>query len=884
MRRLALFLITLALAFLVVMEGLLPWYLEKRFLPRWAEENGWPGFRCEVRRIGLFGADLGQLALGVDSGRSALRCSSVRLSYSPWGLLNQTVEAIHVGGLSLDLVRDERGWMVPGRPRPAVSDGGREAARFPLRIRRLSVASSHIQFVQPESRFHLPFELQAAMPDFHRITGRLILFPFGTAVEFKGAVDLAKASLTAALAPTSLPLRPLAAQLGYPCSLIPAASAECEGSFDMGLFPIAVRRGEMRLAFRHLRLEQGRFAWMGGDPFEIKAVLAGQRGAIDIAPIFFEGPITGGLGIGELRVETVPHPRFSARWNLDLNAERSATAPPQPFLAGDFSGGMAPSGEWFFALDGHRPPRTDPTQALALPFLGEATLGLRAAELTLRGAGGKEGYHLEGGFQLQRLAGTAGDVRYRLQRLVGRGALRGVGQEARGEAECRIENGVFEHRDWTAKCSDALFKTDFHLDPGRNWRGRGAMRLTAAVLETGGDGIAAEGISVLLPWSQPFSGESGAGHLRVGKITQGGRRLGRIEGVLRQGRDGFSWHGEWREMLVPKLTLRFDGALNSAVTEGRLGFSVARRDADLNPLLAAYVPALKTMEVRSDLDLKGQFRFSSAGISGTAGLALEKLRFHDPEWKLDGRNVSLRLDFSDLADLRSGPGQALAFDRISLGDVVFEGGRLLFQIEPGPQLLVEKTDFGWCGGKVQSDSFRFRPGIQELELALSCDRVHLAQVLEQLGAARAEGGGTLNGRIPVRYRNGQWTFDDGFLYSSPGEGGTIQVAGMENLTAGLPEEGAFDHVRLAQAALQDYEYRWARLGIHSEREDLLVTLSLDGKPTGTLPFVYRRELGGFVRAGAGSPGSNFEGIRLDLNFRFPLERLMRYKKLWKVFE
>ena len=161
MRRLALFLITLALAFLVVMEGLLPWYLEKRFLPRWAEENGWPGFRCEVRRIGLTGADLGPLALGGDSGRSALRCSSLQLSYSLWGLLNQTVEAVHVGGLSLALVRDETGWGVSGRPRAAVSGGGREAVRFPLRIRRLTVAASHIRVIQPESRFHLPLDLHA---------------------------------------------------------------------------------------------------------------------------------------------------------------------------------------------------------------------------------------------------------------------------------------------------------------------------------------------------------------------------------------------------------------------------------------------------------------------------------------------------------------------------------------------------------------------------------------------------------------------------------------------------------------------------------------------------------------------------------------------------
>ena len=111
----------------------------------------------------------------------------------------------------------------------------------------------------------------------------------------------------------------------------------------------------------------------------------------------------------------------------------------------------------------------------------------------------------------------------------------------------------------------------------------------------------------------------------------------------------------------------------------------------------------------------------------------------------------------------------------------------------------------------------------------------------------------------------------------------IHVSGMENLTAGLPEDAAtFGQLKLAEAALKDYEYRWARLGINTEREDLLVTLQMDGKPSGLLPFVYRQELGGFVKAEADFPGANFQGIRLDLNFRFPLDQLIKYKNIFRM--
>ena len=59
-RRLAMVLLILGLALLFVVEGLLPWYLETR-IPRWAAESGLPGLRCEVRRVGLTGADIRNL-------------------------------------------------------------------------------------------------------------------------------------------------------------------------------------------------------------------------------------------------------------------------------------------------------------------------------------------------------------------------------------------------------------------------------------------------------------------------------------------------------------------------------------------------------------------------------------------------------------------------------------------------------------------------------------------------------------------------------------------------------------------------------------------------------------------------------------------------------
>ena len=106
---------------------------------------------------------------------------------------------------------------------------------------------------------------------------------------------------------------------------------------------------------------------------------------------------------------------------------------------------------------------------------------------------------------------------------------------------------------------------------------------------------------------------------------------------------------------------------------------------------------------------------------------------------------------------------------------------------------------------------------------------------------------------------------------------------MENLTAGLPGDNRyFGQLKLAEEALKDYEYKWARLVVNSEGDDLMVKVQMDGGPTRPLPFVYRKEFGGFVRAEADFPGTKFEGIRLDLNFRLPLNKMLEYKSLFKL--
>ncbi len=74
-------------------------------------------------------------------------------------------------------------------------------------------------------------------------------------------------------------------------------------------------------------------------------------------------------------------------------------------------------------------------------------------------------------------------------------------------------------------------------------------------------------------------------------------------------------------------------------------------------------------------------------------------------------------------------------------------------------------------------------------------------------------------------------------------------------------------------------YDWARISLDTKGQELLVSLQLDGKPAKPLPFTFNRDIGGFARVTGASAGSTFQGIRLDANFRLPLDQLLQYRQL-----
>ena len=154
-----------------------------------------------------------------------------------------------------------------------------------------------------------------------------------------------------------------------------------------------------------------------------------------------------------------------------------------------------------------------------------------------------------------------------------------------------------------------------------------------------------------------------------------------------------------------------------------------------------------------------------------------------------------------------------------------------------------------------------------------------------MAVADASGEGAVNGTLPISIDKGAFRFDDGFLYSTPGDGGKIRLSGADALMAGIPKgTRQFFQIDLAREALKDFDYKWAKLRVVSEGENLRMRLQFDGKPGRILPFEYDESFGGFVRVDADSRGSEFEGISLDVNFTVPFNDLLEYKDVLNLLE
>ncbi len=365
------------------------------------------------------------------------------------------------------------------------------------------------------------------------------------------------------------------------------------------------------------------------------------------------------------------------------------------------------------------------------------------------------------------------------------------------------------------------------------------------------------------------------GSFAVKRIRCGEHEIGHITGTLQPDmRNGLYGLKAEIETLGIRSTLAASFLQTGRVFDA--AFRIPEQNLAKEIDLGTYVPALQSF-VLSSATFKADcvYRWTPEGHRGGAKLQLSKVNAVSEEKKFRLSDASLRFTLPNLPELQSGAGQFFRFKALRFDNLNFDSANVLFRMESPTVWQLEGATFNWCGGKIRLGSARIAPATERFSSIMFCDRVRLGALLAQFGIGSDAGdNAALNGTIPVSVRQGRIIFRNGFLYSTPGEKGTLKL--VPNATVDALGQSSVE-MSFALSALKNFQYDWVKLTMNTENDNLKLKFQVDGRPAAALPFSIDADSGRPVR----TQGSNrFQGIPLDVNVTIPLTKTL---ELYQMF-
>jgi hypothetical protein len=883
--------------FVVMTAGafLLPVYVQSRIIPRLAAEFGLTPGQVHVRRIGLWGADMGPIRL--DSRHvGVLTLTAVQVDYTPWSLLRGRIDGLTLGGVGISLEATPGGVSLAGWQPPARKKTSAPTAKVPDLATLLPVGLGHVTVMQSQiaihigSRFHsIPLEMRLETADLDRglLRGQARLSIFGNSLALQFAVDQRANQAALHIACDRFLLETLVSSGLLPAGTALSGVLDMRGDATLKIDPVTLTGLQVSGRLVETRLAAGRFALentvtgQGASQPIIFFITAEDPDQIQLSggPFRIDGPVR--TGATSLECTFVPG---RPDWSLD---GRLNTLIPQQTL----NSGLA----WEKELPLSWQVRLGPGDADTVDFrvnsvvrqlwaVGRESLRLTGDAWDLQCNGRFSGRELKAGATWTTgplLLALPDQASLKIAGIKAGGTLLGVMPSSPAPSRVSAQALLSEVRAAAGSMAVTLPKIQLQAEgraePGSPWKIQGRMTLSDGRIQDKARRVDARGLSLELPLQWPPADTASGGKMKLNTVQWEGRRLGGVQGSLQQKGRTVKMHLDHRSKLFEDLHVFMDGRLDTE------GFRAEVRVPAFQPAqavdLGRLLPAAAGIRTGGRLEARGAVVFTGAGLRGSADLSIEQgfVSRQMQKIKLDGIAMKLRID--DLATLKSAPRQKLRVAGLQWGDLKAQNLDVDFQLEDRRTLFLEKVGLQWCGGGVNTAAVRIVAGKEDYDVTLFCDRLDLAMVLEQLGAAEAGGDGTVNGRIPLRWIDGQLSFDNGFLYSTPGRSGKIQLKGTQALLAGIPPgTPQYTQLDIATEALKDYTYQWAKLNVQSDNDKLLLKLQLDGKPNRLLPFAYNRESGQFTRTNDEGQ-ADFKGIGVDLNFNIPLNEIIHYKDL-----
>ena len=893
----------------------LPPYLEAKVIPQLLAKTGITDFAFKIRHIGIYSADLGALRIGPEQ-KPALLIQSAQIDYTPKALYRQKIERITLGGIELfgevkdgkvslrgidlDEILTKLRSKQASVPEP-------ESDLLPIFLRELAISNAVVVVKIDDQQHRIPFEINVTPVNagYRLLSLTASMYPRGQLIRTEAEIDLKHRKIILNSAADALDLNRFSDLFQTVSGLMVSGKLDLKATAQLELTPfkissldasVELQTGRIRMG--NLRLQNVRSPDQTELPFKINlSKTTADPWRVSGSAISAISPIPLMLSEWQCAIKTNGKQVESAgEFHLTLlpsAVHQSELLPIEVFeslpLQGSFTADYSHDKNIQFKIKS-TPPKPSKDHAVHFNF-DEYKITAGMPTIDISGTGELDDLPTAYAISVPRVNIASQTKKIHLPQVV----LKGTADLANnGEVfpkatfKLQLPNtrivlspARIDIRDMSLS---GQVKPKINSTPGLE----GLLQFKGGGLKIPKTGIKISGARGVIPFKWPPARQMKNGNISISALYHEQRNLGEIKGKIQQTPAGFTFKGRHINRLLPEVSLNFsaDAKLFDASDRvTKVNFTLLRPNQAADIDLGTFFPGSEGVTVNGKLMLSGDLALDSSGFKGAINLQVENANVRIKKDKFAVEGIQISLSVPEFPKIRSAAGQYLVFSKIALGDLIAKDGKIDFQIESPRSFMIEKVHFIWCDGNVDTQSIRISPGVEDYRITFYCDRLRLAKVLEQFGAAMAQGEGTVNGRIPLYYTNGKIRFDDGFLYSTPGNGGKIQLRGTDILTAGIPPNTPqYVQIELAREALKDYDYSWAKLNIASEGEELLLQMQMDGKPAKMLPFVYSKDIGGFIKVKADSKGSKFQGIRLDVNFRLPLNKMLQYKGLIKMIQ
>jgi hypothetical protein len=898
---------------IVVAAGLLlPWFLQHHVLPGLAESAGIENFSCGIRGIGFFGADLADIRLGTLS-KPGIVIDSLRIDYSPKGIFHKTVREIRLNGLSISGEYTSGVFSIPGllplNNRKTDSGTGKPtpAGTGNFIVQKIVLSNGNFAIATADGAYRVPFHIEVTPTTdsgMDRFLCRARAYPFGQRVELDAGIDLAAGTVEFQLASSSFRFDSLAPVSDRVEGLTLSGSSDINVLAGMRLSPFAVTSFSAKAEIHDPDISYGeiRTAPFQGEkePRAVPIKLSIDRQAeqawnINLSDLRFSSPIpfqvrsfSGKLGLAENTINVSGDIMALLEPFSFGNSSVAVTSPLN--IACDTIFKSMGNESWTLTVNTNIIPDKTSDVTGGTLRLDDFIIkyGQPSFQVFVKNETG--GIDTDFGFSVDDLSSDSGALSGKIDKMSTRGTFV-LNPEGTSALDLTWESqNTRIHMEDTEIHLPRLSVKGRVKDLGTKDMGLSAtVAVSRALAAFPGLPLNIKDISARIPVSWPRQADKKPGDFSVGQIRFGEMDLGPVSGELRQEGMALDIRGTHQSHVIPDFGLIFSG--KTEFTDPGKGV-VVHMDYESLPYetpfpldLERFASSAGGFTIDGDFGLSGNLSYTGREFNASLATTIRDAALEYPEAGLAVKNIQAKLLFPDLFSLKSAPKQSIEFGSATMGGLSIEEGLIEYQMESMDSFLIEKAGFKWCNGHVDTHALRIRAGKNDYNLVLYCDRLNLAMLLEQFGAADADGKGTVNGRIPLKYADGSLIFQDGFLYSTPGQGGRIRVRDTEKLLAGIPSGTAeYMQMDLAREVLKSYDYNWATLGLATEGNDLMMRLSFDGKPTDPLPFVYEKDLGGFAKLEVGKQGSVFQGVNMDINFRLPLDALLQYREIFNMIQ